>query len=118
MSGHSAHPVAGMVAFPHDGVQFEVACEALCPFADETDRHALVIEIAGGSGTIEAGSLADYLASYADTKISAEDLVVAVANEIAAQLEEDLGAPPGLVTVTTTVTVAEGRVKLTAVSCQ
>jgi NADPH-dependent 7-cyano-7-deazaguanine reductase QueF len=96
---------------PHFGVTLTAACEALCPFAPESDLHEITVRIKPGPKSIEAQSFADYLATFALERVSAEDLVARIAGAAAQAIGK-----VGDIAVETEVTVAGGTVKLSAIA--
>jgi NADPH-dependent 7-cyano-7-deazaguanine reductase QueF len=89
--------VSGPVAVPAvAGVRVSAAgwVRHLCPHVDEADFGSSAIAWTTKDATIELHSLAAYLGTYADQKISHEDLVAAIT--------ADLDALPGITDVTVT----------------
>jgi NADPH-dependent 7-cyano-7-deazaguanine reductase QueF len=54
----------------------------LCPFADETDHGTITVTYRPWHHEIELHSFADYLDSFADTKISHEELTRQIRSEL------------------------------------
>ena len=54
----------------------------LCPFVDEVDEGHLTVAWVTSGATVEAHSLASYLAAWASIRISHEDLVGLIAQDL------------------------------------
>ena len=72
----------------------ELACDeftSLCPVTGQPDFGSLVIRYAPGQWLVESKSLKLYLWQYRERGIFNEELVAAIADDLAAQLRQSLG---------------------------